>query len=450
MNTGRSVGRALEPVLLAVLLALASVVPVAWALQAAPSAFVIEAVDWHPLGTGQVLTLALGAVIPAGLLGGLAGALAWGRRRTLAPVAAVAVAWPTGIVSLPIVAAAFDIPLRAGAACVDGCRALLTDAEPFGGFGAYAETTLTWFFTVPYLIVPGLLLLAARRLGWAGLWMATWLSLHAALHVSTFLRSPTLVIYGALVIGVVLWTWWLWGRDGGLPAMRDVVRRWTLAIVPLVVVSGSSWTIASADWLPPIPRSVAESVVGTAVLHGFNPPDPSEWFPPIIVPRTPEGSGCLAPLVRPAGTLDLCWGGYRDNRESLPGGDVYQFRLVATLRDAEPTTWASIIVSPVGGERVLVSQIWPSGVVDGPCRTVSVEGMNFLTDGDRTNDIAEDLVCGRTTAVRTAGWKGHHVIWTCGACGATTPEGGKIALRELVYTDEGEIPTWTVAAELGR
>ena len=89
----RAIGRAVEPVLLAILLALVAVAPVAWALQAAPSGFIIEAVGWHPLGTGQAVVLALGSVLPAALLGGLAGAAVWPRRRTLAPVVALGVAW---------------------------------------------------------------------------------------------------------------------------------------------------------------------------------------------------------------------------------------------------------------------------------------------------------------------------------------------------------------------
>jgi hypothetical protein len=223
-----------------------------------------------------------------------------------------------------------------------------------------------------------------------------------------------------------------------------------VAVVPAAIVNGISGSLIAAARIPSVPRSVDETQVGTAELQGFNPPDPSDWFPSIVVPRTPEGSGCFDSIVRLAGRLDLCWEGYRDNRESLPGADVYHFRLLATLHDADPMTWVSITVSPAGGERVLVSQVWPNGVVDGPCRTITVEGMNFLTDGSSTNDVVDDAVCGRTTSVRTTGWKAHHITWTCGDCGASTQNGPKIALRQLIHTDEGQVPTWAIAAEIGR
>ena len=446
----RSAGRAIEPVLLAVLLALASVVPVAWSLQAGPSRFIIEEVGWHPLGTGQVVLLALGAVLPAGILGGLAGALVWPRRRTIAPVVALGVAWATGIVALPIVAARFDIPLRTGVACIDACTPRLTDVEPLGGLGAYAETVMTWPFTLPYLVVPLVLLLLARRLRWSVLWIVTWLILHATLHLYTILGGATPVIYGSLMLGVILWTAWLWARDADVPAVRGPVRRWAVAAVPVAVVMAGSWSLASGSWIPAVPRSIDETQVGTAELHGFNPPDPSDWFPSIVVPRTPEGSGCFDSIVGPEGRLDLCWEGYRDNRETLPGGDIYQFRLLATLHSEAPATWASITIAVPDDERTHLRQVWPNGVVDGPCRVAAVEGMNFLTDGDMTNDVAEDVVCGRTTSVRAPHWKAHRVIWTCTACGAGDPAGRQIAVREIVGTAEGSIPTWTVSAAIGR
>ena len=68
MNAGRgAAGRVFEGELLAVLLALASVVPVAWALQAAPSSTVIEEVPWHPLGTSLALELPMGGWKASGL-----------------------------------------------------------------------------------------------------------------------------------------------------------------------------------------------------------------------------------------------------------------------------------------------------------------------------------------------------------------------------------------------
>jgi hypothetical protein len=126
----RTVGRYLESVALAVVLALVSAVPVAWALQAGLDRLTIEMVGSRPLGTEQALVLAFGSVIPASLLGGAVGGLVWTRRPTIAPVVALSVAWVVGIVALPLVAAAFDIPLRSGIACADAFRPRLSNEDP--------------------------------------------------------------------------------------------------------------------------------------------------------------------------------------------------------------------------------------------------------------------------------------------------------------------------------
>jgi hypothetical protein len=448
---GRAGRRYFESVALAVGLALVSVVPVAWALQIGPDSFILEQVDWHPLGTEQVLLLAVGSVIPAGVLGGAIGGLVWTRRRTIAPVVALSVAWITGIVALPLVAAALDIPLRSGIGCLVGCEVHLRDDNPLGGFPAYGETLMTWPFTIFYLVVPSALLLLARRFRKAALWMAAWLSVHAVLHIYTILGDAG-AIYAVLMLGVVLWTGWLWARDAGIPAFRTTLRRWTLAILPAAVVVGATWSFASRSWIPNVPEEVRGTLVGTAQLHGFNPPDPSDWFPPIVVPRTPDGSGCWDPVIVPAGRLDLCWEGYRDNRETLPGGDYYRFRLLATLHSTTPTNWVAITIqieNPTG-ERASVHTYWPKGVLDGPCRVGEVEGMNVLLNGHKTNDVEQDVTCGRTTSVRLHGWQTHQVIWTCATCGADEPTGRQIAIREVIGVREGTVPTWTVYAQLGR
>lgn len=447
LSANRTVGRYLESIALAVVLALASAVPVAWALQTGLDRRVIEMVGWHPLGTGQALVLALGSVVPAGLLGGAIGGLVWHRRPTIAPAVALSVAWIAGIVALPFVAAVFDIPLRAGIACIDGCRAALRNDNPFGGLSAYAESFLALPFLFYVLVVPAALFLLARRLRHAAVWVAAWLSLHAAVHVFSITQAG--LIYGLLMLGVVLWTVWLWAHDAGQPAFRTAVRRWALAIAPAAVAVGVTWSATSGSWTPNVPQQVQGTLVGTAEVHGFNPPDPSDWFPQLVVPRFPDGSGCFDPVVRPAGRLELCWDGYRDNRERLPGADYYQFRLLATLHSTAPTSWVAITIVPVG-ERAYVGHLWPSGVLDGPCRTTAVEGMNFLTDGDMTNDVAEDVACGRTTAATSDAGQRHWVIWTCAGCGADQVSGRQIAIREIVGTREGTVPTWEVYAELGQ
>lgn len=448
VNAVGGISRYGEPVVLAVLFALASAVPVAWVLQTGPDQYVIEAVGWHPLGTGQALALSLGAVLPAGILGGIAGGLMWARRPVLAPVTAVTVAWFVGIVALPVVAAALDIPLRAGIACLDACSAKLRDGDPLGGVAVYAESLLVSVIAFYLFLVPVALFLAAHHLRRAAIWAAAWLSLHAVINAfSIAWASP---IYGMLLVGVLLWSAWLWARDARPDTVGGPVRRWALAIVPVAVVIAITWGAAASSWVPTVPLAVQGARIGTATVQGFNPPDPSDWFPSIVVPRTPAGTGCFDPVVRPAGRLSVCWEAYRDNRESLPGADYYQFRLIATLHATASSSWVAISIVPVGDERTRVSHLWPSGVLDGPCRSAAVEGMDFLTDGDMTHDVANDLACGRTTAARADDWQRHWVVWTCAVCGADQTDGRKVAIRELTATSEGGVPTWEVYAELGQ
>jgi hypothetical protein len=447
VNAGGVLGRYIESVLLAILFALASVAPVALALQTGLDRMVIESVGWHPLGTGQALALALGAVIPAAVLGGAIGGLVWVRRPVLAPVTAVTVSWFVGIVALPAVATWLDVPLRAGFDCFLSCTAHLRDGQPGGGATAYAESLVGIPIAIYLLIVPVVLFLVARRTRHPAVWVAAWLSLHAAIH--PFSIAGAAPIYAVLVVGVVLWSAWLWARDARTPRLRGLVRRWAVAIVPVAVIIATTWGAAAISWVPTVPVGVQGVRIGTATVQGFNPPDPSDWFPQIIVPRTPAGSGCFDPVVRPAGRLDVCWEAYRDNREHLPGADYYQFRLIATLHATAPSTWVDISIIPVGDERTRVAHLWPSGVLDGPCRSAAVEGMDFLTNGEMTHDVANDLACGRTTAARADARQRHWVIWTCARCGADEEEGRQVAIRELVATSQGGVPTWQVYAELG-
>ena len=446
VNAGGRLGRYIESVLLAILFAVASVAPVALALQTGPDQMVIESVGWHPLGTGQALAIALGAVIPAAVLAGAIGGLLWVRRPVLAPVAAVTVAWFVGIVALPVVATWLDVPLRAGIDCFLPCTAQLRDGQPGGGVTAYAKLPVGIPLTIYLLIVPVVLFLVAHRTRQPAVWVAAWLSLHAAIHPFSIAGAAS--IYAVLLVGVVLWSAWLWARDARMRRLRGLVHRWAVAIVPVAVIIATTWAAAAISWVPTVPVGVQGARIGTATVQGFNPPDPSDWFPQIIVPRTPAGSGCFDPVVRPAARLDVCWEAYRDNREHLPGADYYHFRLIATLHATASSTWAAISIVPVGDDRTRVEHIWPS-VLDGPCRTAAVEGMDFLTNGEMTNDVANDLACGRTTAARADARQRHSVIWTCSRCGADGEEGRQIAIRELVATSEGGVPSWQVSAELG-
>lgn len=430
------------------MLALASAVPVAWVLQSGPDQFGIEAVGWHPLGTGQAFALSLGAVVPAALLGAVIGGLVWRWRPVAAPVVALGVAWFIGIVALPVVATIVRIPLRASIVCLDACKARLSDGDLLAGIAAYGESLLAALFAFYLLAVPLVLFLIARRVRHPALWVAALLSAHAVIHVFSIAEAAP--IYLLLVTGILLWTLWLWASDAGWPLFAGAARRWTIALGAGAFVIATTWGAAAASWVPTVPDGVQGQLLGTASVEGFNPPDPSDWFPQVVVPRTPAGNGCFDPVIRPAGRLEVCWEAYRDNREHLPGADYYQFRLVATLHATGPSSWVTISIAPIGGERTSVRQLWPSGVLDGPCRSAAVEGMNFLTNGDMTNDVATDFACGRTIAARADAWQRHWVVWTCAACGADQASGRQIAIRQLTGTAEGSVPSWQIHAELGQ
>lgn len=439
--------RTLESVLLAVLLAIASAVPVAIRLQTGPDQSTIESVGWHPLGSGQAFALALGAVLPAATLGGAIGGLVWARRPVLAPVVALTVAWFVGIAALPVVATGLGIPLREAVTCFLPCQAELRDGYPMGGVLAYAES-LGWSAFMFYLYaVPVVLFLVAHRARRPIGWMVAWLSLHAAIHSFSIPRAAP--IYVMLAVGVVLWSAWLWARDAGMRGLDQPVRRWAVALVPAALIIVTTWGAAARAWVPAVAVGIQGAPIGTATVEGFNPPDPSDWFPQIEVWRTPAGDGCFDPVVRPAGRIEVCWEAYRDNREHLPGADYYQFRLTAMLHATAPSTWVVISIEAIGDDRTRVERIWPSGVLDGPCGSTAVDGMDFLTNGEMTHDVADDLACGRTTAARADGNQRHEVIWTCVACGADQAAGRQIAIRHLVATSERNVPHWQVYAELG-
>jgi hypothetical protein len=443
---GEGSARQLEPVLGAVVLALASAVPVAWVLQAAPPALEIEAVGWHPLGTGQAIALAMGAVIPAAVLGGGLGGVVQRRRPVLGVVTALAVAWAVGIVALPIGATILDIPLRAGIHCFDSCVAALRDGDPLAGVEAYGESLVVSVIALPLLAIPAILFVLARVTQRPAVSVLAWLSAHAVLDAFSIVRAAP--IYALLVVGVVLWSLWLGASDARTPVLQGARRRWAVLLVPAAVVIAVTSAVASLSWVPAVPVNLQPSFIGTANVQGFNPPDPGDWLQPIVVPRTPAGSGCFDSIEQPSGRLDLCWEAYRDNREQLPGADLYQFRLLATLHAATPTSWVVISIRPVGDERTRVDGAWPSGVLDGPCHATAVTGMDFLTDDHETHDEASDLACGRTTGAVTNDGR-QWAIWTCAACGAEEAAGRQVAMRQLAATTERSVPSWQVYADVG-
>jgi hypothetical protein len=149
----------------ALVLALISIVPVALSLQLSPPADVLAnngwskpPIDWRPIGGIESLALTTIVVLVAALIGGAIGGFVWRSGRIRGGVAALASAWATAIIVMPLSAAALGIELRTGIVCIFGCEALLRDDQPFGGLLAYVEfligtAALAWPLIILSVIV---------------------------------------------------------------------------------------------------------------------------------------------------------------------------------------------------------------------------------------------------------------------------------------------------------
>lgn len=210
------------PVATAVLLAIASVVPVAWSLQLMPPAavlanegFVTPAIDWRPMGWAAAATLAACAVIPAALFGGYAGGLIWKLNRAGGALVALALAWVTGIIILPIAANVLDVPLRTGISCLMSCAANLTSDEPSSGALGYAQLVMGSLIALPAQVISAMFLVLGRRLRSLAFSFVGVVLAHALAHAWAIAQvwSGALVPYVSLVLGVAAWTYWLQLRD---------------------------------------------------------------------------------------------------------------------------------------------------------------------------------------------------------------------------------------------
>src|SRR6478752_8406288 len=130
----------------AVALALFSVPPVAWSFLYQPpewalrnSGFVQGPIDWQPMAPLAAVAVALAVVVPSAVVGGLVGGLAWRWRRFAGASMALASAWATGIIILPLASALLGVHFRTGIVCLMGCESLLRNDSPFGGPMAYVE-----------------------------------------------------------------------------------------------------------------------------------------------------------------------------------------------------------------------------------------------------------------------------------------------------------------------
>lgn len=210
------------PVATAVLLALASILPVAWSLQLVPPAsvlanegFVTPPIEWRPMGWAGAIAMTACAILPAALFAGYAGGLIWRLNRTAGVFTALTLAWLTGIVMLPIAASVLDIPLRTGIACFFSCEANLRDDQPSSGAIAYAELVLGSLPFLPGLFVPAIVLYIGRRLRSLAFAFVGVVLAHGLAHVwaITQLVSGALIPYLCLVAGLAVWAYWLQLRE---------------------------------------------------------------------------------------------------------------------------------------------------------------------------------------------------------------------------------------------
>jgi hypothetical protein len=206
------------PVTAALVLALCSVIPVAWSLLVEPSAsvlanegYVTEPIDWRPLSPFEAFALATVVIVPVALVVGWLGGLVWRRHAMVGVLVTITLAWALGIVLLPIAANLLGLPLRTGIFCMFGCEANLRDDQPLSGVIAYAQLVFTVVLIAYALLIPAFVFWLGGKIGWYIVPVLAVIGGHAVVHWLAIL-SPTAgaqVPYACLAIGVVLWALWM-------------------------------------------------------------------------------------------------------------------------------------------------------------------------------------------------------------------------------------------------
>jgi hypothetical protein len=226
------------------------------------------------------------------------------------------------------------------------------------------------------------------------------------------------------------------------PGRRIAVGLAIVVAVAALLVGGFELTVGS----PRIPAGAAASPLATvknATAGEF--PDPTGDTPYDREPLVRRA--CLDSVVRPGGSLALCWTVGRLMTENDSAHDTYILRVIGTLHgDAAPSgvRWAVIRAVPdAASSDYRIVDTWPgSAVFDGGCRDVPM-AMGLL--GPET-----DPVCGRTTgevdasAPRSAGFD-----WMCAGCLLPMSGDRPVLLVVEVSVDAGATPVWDVSADLG-
>jgi hypothetical protein len=234
----RTAVASLGPVRSAVVLALVSAVPVAWSLEMSPPAwmllnegFVAGPIDWRPAGPVAALVLAAFTVIPAALLSSWIGGRVGRRHQTWGLAVTLWTAWATGVVVLPVAAAALGVHLRTGIACAMGCEANLRDDVFLSGVAAYGMLVVVSTSLFVFLVIPLGLLVLARATGQFTLAVAGVISLHAVLHlwILTSVSHGGFIPYLSLLVGFTVWCYWMRPRtrSPGLAARGEpLIDEW--------------------------------------------------------------------------------------------------------------------------------------------------------------------------------------------------------------------------------
>ena len=195
-------------------MALLSIVPVAWSLQLPPREG-WQRVGWEPIDWPDALVLAACASLVAALAGGALGGLVRVHHRVTGALIALAIAWPVGIIVLPLAADAFGVWLRTGIQCIDRCQEYLSDAEPWGGPGTYA-TGAVWgvIAILPAVAALVLLVMAGIAGKYGGVVTGVVLAVlaYGALHFFSLLDGGA-ISFACLGFGVIAWSVWLDARD---------------------------------------------------------------------------------------------------------------------------------------------------------------------------------------------------------------------------------------------
>ena len=213
-------------------------------------------------------------------------------------------------------------------------------------------------------------------------------------------------------------------------------------IVVVAVVGGLELTLGS----PTIPAGAAAerlAVVRNPTAHEF--PDPTGNTPYDREPLVRRA--CLDPVVRPAGSLALCWTVGRLMTENDATHDYYILRVVGTLHgEASPggARWAVIRGVPdADSSPFTVTGSWPGTTVfEGGCLEVPMD-LGLL--GPET-----DPVCGRTTGEENpSSPRAGAFDWTCAGCLLPMSGDRPVLLVVAVSVDAGATPVWDLFADLG-